>query len=30
MLEVFLENRGDYYFPPVNGLVALLTLELLA
>ena len=28
MLNVFLENRGDYYFPPVNGLVALLTLEL--
>ncbi len=28
MIKVFLANRGDYYFPPVNGLVALLTLEL--
>jgi len=28
MISVFLNGKGDYYFPPVNGLVALLTLEL--
>ncbi len=28
MIKVFLDNRGDYFFPSVNGLVSLLTLEL--
>jgi asparagine synthase (glutamine-hydrolysing) len=28
MLKVFIENKGDYYYPNPNGIVALITLEL--